>query len=175
MDRSAPRPLTAEVRRRVGLPPIDRRPYNWPLALFCTAIACAPLAIGRYWTACALVALVALGLLPALRRHDRRGAEAREDLYLFGTEVVGRVLDVEPGTRTPRDRVKPSGLVRVEFLVGVERVVASVFDSPLTRRGLDHGDDVVLVYDPSDPLRCLVIEKIAREARPRKPRPAPPP
>lgn len=163
------RPLTPEIRRTVGLPPLDRKGYNWSFALFVVCLACAPLLVGRYWVWSGLVVLVGLGVVPLVRHLERREAIRREDLYLQGAEVIGRVLDCEPGHRRKSDRQRPSGLVRVEFLVPSEgktpkRVQASVFGSPLSRRGLAPGDDVVIVYDPLTPEHCLVIEKIAREA-----------
>ena len=158
------RPLTPEVRRIVGLPTLDRRPYNWSFACFVVALAVAPLLVGRYWVWAGLVVLVGLGVVPLVRHLERREAVRREDLYLNGAEVVARVADCEPGARRKTDRKRPSGLVRVEFLVDGARVQASVFGSPLSRRGLSPGDDVVLVYDPKEPKRCLIVEKIAREA-----------
>ena len=157
-----PRPLTPEIRKRVGLPKVDRRPYNWSFAAFVVAVFCMPLAMGRWYWAAVLLAIVGLGVIPLLRHLERRGAILREEIYVHGREVVGRVVEVEPGTQTKRERERPSGLVHVEFFVDKQLVRATVHDSPLTRRGLQPGDDVVIVHAADQPTRCLVIERIAR-------------
>ena len=38
-----------------------------------------------------------------------------------------------------------------------------VMGSPLARRGLEPGDDVIVYYEANEPHRCLVIEKVKRK------------
>jgi hypothetical protein len=105
---------------------------------------------------------ISLGLLPAVRWFEKREIELRERVFTHGKEVVGRVLDVEPGGPDRNGKI-----VRLEFLVGTERIAASLFGCPLSRKGLEPGDDVVVYYAPEEPQRCLVIEKIARKVSPK--------
>jgi hypothetical protein len=162
-----PRPLTAETRKRVGLPVAKVTPYRFGyVALLCALIGIPMLMVGWVKATAALV-LVSLGVLPAVRWFERHELEKRERIYTHGKETVGRVLDVEPGGPDRNGKV-----VRLEFQIGTTRVVASVFGCPMTRKGLDAGDDVVVYYDASEPQHCLIVERILRKgaSKPRKPR-----
>ncbi len=157
-----PRALTPEVRKRVGIPALKPAPYRVGFVAMVVALAGGlMLLLGWYKTTFALV-VFALGVLPALRWWERREAALRDRVYTHGAEVVGRVLDVEPGGP---DRM--GKIVRLEFLVGERKISASVFGCPLARRGLEPGDDVVVYYDESEPMRCLIAEKIARTTSPK--------
>lgn len=157
-----PRELTAATRKKLGLPAAKIPPYRFAyIGLLCALIGVPMLMIGWFKATFALV-FVSLGLVPLVRWYEKREIELRDRVYTHGNEVVGRVLDVEPGGPDRNGKV-----VRVEFLVGEQRVAASVFGCPLTRKGLEPGDDVVLYYAAEEPQRCLIVERIPRKSSPR--------
>ena len=151
-----PRPITAEVRKRVGLPKSAAR-YPWARAIILTGVFGLPLALAGYGSITAILALVALIVLPAWRAIERRESTARERLYTHGGEAVARVVEIEPAGAGRRDHV-----VHVEYYVGNTRHDARIVAAPLARQGLRPGDDASIVFDPKDPTRCLLIRKIAR-------------
>ena len=153
-----PRALTAEVRTELDLPVVERIPYRWAFACLVVATACVPLVLASLWTLTLLAVAIGLVVIPAVRWFEHRDAAWREDVYRSGTEARGRVLDVEPAGARRRDHI-----VRVEFLAAGAMVRASVIGCPLARKGLAPGDDVVILYAPERPARCLVIGRSARE------------
>ena len=154
-----PRPLTAEVRKRVGLAAAKVTPYRFGyIALLVTLIGVPMLLVGWFKATLAL-AVISLGLAPAVRWFERHELEKRERIYTHGKETVGRVLDVEPGGPDRNGKI-----VRLEFQIGTTRVAASVFGCPMTRKGLEPGDDVVVYYAEEEPQHCLVVERIMRQS-----------
>jgi hypothetical protein len=151
-----PRPITAEVRKRVGLPKSATR-YPWARALILTGVFGLPLALAGWGSLTAILALVALIVLPAWRAVERRETTARERLYTHGDEAVARIVEIEPAGAGRRDHV-----VHVEYYVGNTRHDARIVAAPLARKGLRPGDDAAIVFDPKEPTRCLLILKIAR-------------
>jgi hypothetical protein len=154
---ATPRALTAEIRGQVGLPEVAFR-YRWGFALLVVAIACIPLVFASLWTASAGAILIGLVALPAIRWFEHRDAAWRDDVYRFGAETIGRVLDVEPAGKTRDDHI-----VRIEFRTDADVVQTSVVGCPLARRGLAPDDEVTVYYSPARPTRCLVIRKVTRE------------
>jgi hypothetical protein len=152
------RSLTPALRSELGLPDVATPPYKWAFASMVVGIAAVPLGLAHMWSACIGGALIGLVILPAVRWFEQREAHRREDVYRYGTEVTGRVLDVEPAGPGRTDHV-----VRVEFRAGDTIVRTSAVGSPLARRGLAPDDDVLVVYAPEQPARCLVVRKVARE------------
>jgi hypothetical protein len=154
-----PRTLTPAVRADLGLSAAPHPPYRWAFASLVVAIACVPLMLAKLWTAC--VGAVAFGLvvLPLVRWFENRDARRRDDVYRFGTETTGRVLDVEPAALPGRS----DHIVRIEFRAAADIVRASVIGCPLARRGLMPEDEVVVMYAPDRPTHCLVVRKVARE------------
>jgi hypothetical protein len=155
--------LTADVRERVGVPNVKARPYRWKWAMFVCAIAAGPMWLAGLYALLASLCAVALVLLPALSRLESREAGERERLYLTGREAVARVIEVEPPGERRRDHV-----VRFEFFTGDTadtRVRAAVVGAPIAQRGLKPGEDVVIVYDPLHPTRCLLVDRIGRDGR----------
>lgn len=160
-----PRPLTSEVRKRIGLPAAKVTPYRYGYVALLVALIGVPMLLIGWFKATLALVVVSLGILPAVRWYEKHEHESRERIYTHGKEVVGRVLDVEPGGADRNGKV-----VRLEFQVGTERIAASVFNCPMTRKGLDAGDDVVVYYDAAQPKHCLIVERIARKGsgKPRK-------
>src|SRR5260221_6726452 len=99
-----PRALTPDVRGQVGLPQVAFR-YRWGFAALVVAIACIPLLFASMWTASALAILIGLVALPSIRWFEHRDAAWRDDVYRFGAETTGRVLDVEPAGKTRDDHI----------------------------------------------------------------------
>jgi hypothetical protein len=165
-----PRELTAAIRKRLGLPVAKVPPYRFAFIGLCLALIGVPMLMLGWWKATFALVFVSLVLLPAVRWWEKREIDLRDRVYTHGVEVIGRVLDVEPGGPDRNGKI-----VRLEFQIGTQRIAASVFGCPLTRKGLDPGDDVVVYYAEEEPQRCLIVEKIARKvsAKPRKivPRP----
>ena len=159
---SEPRTLTIAIRKQVGLPPARVAPYRFGFAVLMVALVSVPMLLLTWYRASALMALIVLGLLPAIRWWERREIALRDRVYTHGNEVVARVTDVEPGGPDRGGKV-----VRVQFLAGERLVSASVLGSPLARRGLGPGDDVVLFHDEADPTRCLIVSRVLR-SKPRK-------
>jgi uncharacterized membrane protein YgcG len=153
------RALTPEVRKLTGLPRVSYKPYPWRIALLMAAIGVIPLVVMGKWMFVALFLTVVLGVVPSVRWLEHREQIARERLFLEGREVVARVIDVEPAGAGRRDHV-----VRVEYLVDEVRVQGVVFGAPLARRGLRPGENVLVVYDPQTPQRCIVVERVKAEA-----------
>jgi hypothetical protein len=153
------RALTPEVRKLTGLPRVSYKPYPWRIAFLMVAIGVIPLIVLGKWMFVALFLTVVLGVVPSVRWLEHREAIGRERLFLEGREVVARVIDVEPAGTGRRDHV-----VRVEYLVGDARVQGVVFGAPLARRGLRPGENVLVVYDPQTPQRCIVVERVKAEA-----------
>ncbi|GAC1352945.1 MAG: hypothetical protein NVS3B20_08820 [Polyangiales bacterium] len=152
-----PRALTKESRKRVGLPKVHARPYRWSFVALVVVIATTPMLLAAYYRTAVITVVVAFALVPLLQWWERREAQVRERLFLNGEEAVARVLEVEPGGAREHDRT-----VRLEFFADKARVSATVMGSPLARRGLRPGDDVVVVYDRIEPTRCLIVERILR-------------
>jgi hypothetical protein len=118
-----------------------------------------PVIVLGKWLILALFVAVVLGVIPSVRWLEHRDAISRERLYVEGEEVVARVVDVEPAGAGRRDHV-----VRVEFLAGEQLVRGVVFGAPLARRGLRPGENVLVVYDPRTPQRCIVVERVKLDA-----------
>jgi len=154
-----PRELTRAVRAELGLTEVTHAPYRWAFASLVVFTACVPMMLARLWKACWGAIVIGFVVLPLVRWFERRDAARREDVYRFGMETTGRVLDVEPSTGPGRS----DHIVRVEFRVDAAVVQASVIGCPLARRGLMPDDEVVVLYAPERPTRCLVVRKVARE------------
>lgn len=152
-----PRALTREVRAELGLPASSLSPYRWTFAAIVVLTATVPLLLAKLWAMCALIVLLGFFILPVVRWFENREAAWREEVYRLGIETGGRVLDVEPASPGRADHV-----VRVEFRAGEQVVGASVIGCPLARRGLMPEDEVVILYAPERPTRCLVVRKVAR-------------
>jgi hypothetical protein len=150
-----PRTLTEAARAELGLPKLAPVPYRWAFAALVVALTCVPLMLASLWTACVLAMAVGLVVLPAVRWFENRDAAWREEVYRFGSETRGRVLDVEPAGPGRSDHI-----VRVEFRLDAANVRASVLGCPLARRGLAPDDEVVILYAPERPTRCLVVRKV---------------
>lgn len=153
-----PRALTSEIRKRVGIPRVDATPYRWSFAALVVSCAVTPLLFAKMWRASLAIAAVGLLVVPAVRWYERREARRREQLFEDGSEAVARVSAVEPGSGKGSDRI-----IRVDFWAGDVHVETIVMGSPMARRGLEPGDDVTVYYDPNEPHRCLVIEKVKRK------------
>lgn len=153
----APRVLTARVRKRLGLPTAKVPPYRFGFVALLNGLVGVPvLMLGWFKTMFAL-AVVSLGVLPAVRWFEKREVALRDRVFTHGKEVIARVLDVEPGGPDRNGKV-----VRIEFDVHTTRITASVFGCPFARKGLEPGDDVVVYYAAEEPQRCLIVERIAR-------------
>jgi hypothetical protein len=155
----AGRPLTAAIRQELGLPAVTDAPYRWAFAALVVATVSVPLMLAGLWKACFAAAAIGLVILPLVRWFEHRDAKRREDVYRFGSETRGRVLDVEPSTGPNRS----DHIVRVEFVAGGNVIRASLIGCPLARRGLLPEDEVVILYAPERPERCLVARKVAHE------------
>lgn len=153
-----PRPLTNEVRKRVGIARVDATPYRWSFAALVVACAVSPLLFAKMWRASAAIAVVGLAVVPAVRWYEQRLARRREQIYEDGEEAIARVSAVEPGAGRGSDRI-----IRVDFWAGEAHIETNVMGSPLARKGLEPGDDVTVYYDKTEPHRCLVIEKVKRK------------
>jgi len=151
-----PREITPEVRKLVGLPKVRRRPFRARLAVISVSFGAA-LALWGYPRIALIVLLVALGFLPVIDWWEFRDAKRREAIYREGEEAIARIIEVEPGGRTRRDHI-----VRLEFFVGRTRVETRVIGAPLARRGIGPGDDVIVVYDQTQPTHCLIVERVSR-------------
>jgi hypothetical protein len=145
------RELSAEVRAKVGIPRPSHGPYRWTFAVFFVAIAAGPLALAGLFKLALLVTLGGLVVWPAIRWTEDREALARERTFKTGQDTIGRVMAVEPGDRGR------GHIVRVEFEAGSKTHVASVQGCPLARHGLMPGEDVAVRFDPTQPLRCLIL------------------
>lgn len=150
----APRTLSPELRAALNIPVVKHAPYRWAFACVIVATACLPLVLAAMWKFVALAIFTGLVVVPAVRWFEAREASWREHVYRTGVEVKGRVLDVEPAGAGRRDH-----LVRVQFVSTGGLVRASVLGCPLARRGLRPLDDVVVIYDPESPMRCLIVGK----------------
>ncbi len=157
-----PRVLTAKIRRELGLPPAVVAPYRFGFALLMVGLVSVPMLLLGWYRLSVVMALIVLGLLPAVRWWEKREAALRDRVYTHGREVIARVTDVEPGGPDRGGKI-----VRVQFLAGEEAVQASVLGAPLARRGLGPGDDVVLLHDEVDPTHCLILSRVAR-SKPRR-------
>jgi hypothetical protein len=151
------RALTPDVRRRLGLRSADERPYRWEFAALVVGLACAPLLFAGYRALPLGVAVVGLGLLPALRWLEARELRVRDRIYTDGHEAFGQVLAVEPGSDANKDRT-----IHLQFWAEGKKVEAKVVGCRLARQGLGPDDDVRVLFDPAEPKRCLVIEKVRR-------------
>jgi hypothetical protein len=154
-----PRVLTPAVRAELGISEVPRAPYRWAFASLVVGTACVPLMLASMWKSCVAAVAVGFVVLPLVRWFERRDAARREEVYLFGAETTGRVLDVEPSTGPGR----ADHIVRIEFRADGAMVQASIIGCPLARRGLLPDDEVVILYAPDRPTRCLVVRKAARE------------
>lgn len=151
-------PLTPELRKRLGLPLTPPARYPWPIALLLVALGLGPLLLAGYRPLAGALVLVGLGVLPAMRWMERREFSERERLYEQGQEGFAVVQEVEPAGAQRNDH-----LVRLEIFTQGRRISTMVSGSPLARKGLGPGDDVKVIFDPSDPRRCLLIERARRE------------
>jgi hypothetical protein len=147
------------LRAELGLADAAPRPYPWAFAALIVVTACVPLVFAKMWSA--TFGAVALGFvaLPLVRLYENREVSRREDVYRFGAEAKGRVLDVEPPTAPGRS----DHIVRLEFWANGSVVQASIIGCPLARRGLAPDDAVILLYAPDHPTRCLVLRKDSPE------------
>jgi hypothetical protein len=152
------RVLTAALRAELNLPIVKRAPYRWAFACIVVGTACLPLVLASMWKSALFAVFVGLVVVPGVRWFEAREATWREQVYRTGTEVKGRVLDIEPAGAGRRDH-----LVRVEFFAGGTMVRASVLGCPLAQNELRPLDDVAIVYDPNSPMRCLVVRKTETE------------
>jgi hypothetical protein len=152
-----PRELTPAVRAELGLAEGRRRPYPYAFAALVVVTASVPLLLASMWSATVAAMAIGLVLLPLVRYYENREVSRREDIYRFGSEAKGRVLDVEPATGPGR----ADHIVRLEFRAEGSLVQASVIGCPLARRGLAPDDAVVLLYAPDHPSHCLVLRKEA--------------
>jgi hypothetical protein len=152
-----PRSVTPAVRAALGLAERPSSPYPWAFATVMVGVACVPLGFASMWTACFAALAVGFIILPFFRWLEQRDRAWREHVYRFGTETPGRVLDVEPPGSERADH-----LVRVEFRAGSDLVRASILGCPLARRGLYPDEEVVILFDPDDPSRCLLVGKLVR-------------
>ncbi len=117
-----------------------------------------PLLLAKMWTTCFLVAALGLVVFPLFRWFENRDASWRDEVFRFGREGTGRVLDIEPAAPGRADHI-----VRVEFRAGDQVVRASVIGCPLAGRGLMPEDQVIVLYAPERPTRCLVVRKVVLE------------
>lgn len=164
-----PRALTAETRKKLGIPAAKVPPYRFAfMGLICALVGVPMLLLAWYKATFALV-FISMGLVPAVRWYEKREIELRDRVFTHGKEVVARVLDVEPGGPDRNGKV-----VRLEFQIDTTRIAASVFGCPFARKGLEPGDDVVVYYDEGEPRRCLIVERIARKSSPKARRRPPP-
>ena len=164
-----PRALTAETRKKLGMKAAKVPPYRFAFMGLMCALVGVPMLMLAWFKATFALVFIAMGLVPAIRWWEKREAELRDRVFTHGKEVVARVLDVEPGGPDRNGKV-----VRLEFLVGEQRIAASVFGCPFARKGLEPGDDVVVYYDEGEPHRCLIVERIARKVSPKARRRPPP-
>jgi len=155
----AGRTLTATTREELGLPAVSGAPYRWAFASLVVGTACVPLVLAGMWRTCLAAATIGLVVLPLVHWFEHRDAKRREDVYRFGLEALGRVLDVEPSTGPGRS----DHIVRIEFVAAGDVIHASIIGCPLARRGLLPEDQVVVLYAPDRPDRCLVVRKATRE------------
>jgi hypothetical protein len=153
-----PRTITSEVRKRVGIPRVDATPYRWSFAGLVVLFAAAPLLFAKMVRPSIFIAAFGLLVVPAVRWYERREARRREILYETGLEAVARVSAIEPGTARRADHI-----VRVDFWAGETHIQTIVMGSPLARRGLEPGEDVIVYYDEAEPHRCLVIDRVRRK------------
>lgn len=163
-----PRELTREIRKQIGLPLRAVQPYSWPKAWVFSLGFGVPLALAGYHVIAGALCLVALVFLPIWRRVEHKGATAGEDIYRFGVEAIGRVIDNEPAGNGRRDH-----LTRVEYLVGDVKVTARVVGAPLARKGLQPGQVVRVIHDRVATSRALIIERASDAHAERKAPPAP--
>ena len=152
-----PRALDASTRARLGIFDSSSVVYPWPSAVIATLVFGVPLVVAGRPALAAFVALAAVVVLPTVRAYERRALATAERIYRDGDEVVARVTFVEPPGPGRRDHA-----VGVEYFAGEGRVTARIVGSPLARRGLRPGDDVVAYVDPAAPTRVLLVGKIAR-------------
>jgi hypothetical protein len=153
-----PRTITSEVRKRVGIPRVDATRYRWSFAGLVVVFASAPLLFAKMVRPSIAIAAIGLLVVPAMRWYERREARRREVLYENGVEAVARVHAVEPGSARGTDRI-----IRVDFWAGETHIETIVMGSPLARKGLQPGDDVIVYYDELEPHRCLVIDRVRRK------------
>lgn len=153
----APRSLTPEVRKALGLPAGSRVGYRWSFAALSVAVVAIPMLLAGLVKTFALFAFVALVGFPFVRWLERRDVEQKERLYRDGAVGWATVLEVEPGGDGNKDRP-----VHLELWLGGQAVRATVRGSPLARRGLEPGADVRVIYAAEDPRRCLIVERGTR-------------
>jgi hypothetical protein len=158
-EEGEPRSLTPAIRAELGLSAATQPPYRWAFTSLIVATACVPLMLAALWTACIGAVVIGFVILPLVRWFEHRDVVRREDVFRFGKEATGRVLDVEPAAAPGHS----DHIVRVEFRAEGGLIRASVIGCPLARRGLMPDDEVVVLYAPDRPTRCLVVRKVARE------------
>jgi hypothetical protein len=140
------------------LPKRELAPYRWAFASVVVGTACIPLVLASLWTLAIAAVVIGLIILPAARWFEHREALWREHVYRNGVETTAHVIDVEPAGARRRDHI-----VRVEFFAHGAVFRASVVGSPLARKGLAPGDDVVVIYAASSPERCLIVSRAPTE------------
>lgn len=158
MSRGAKRELTREARKKLGLTAAAERPYRWSFALLVVGLACAPLLFAGYLLLPLGVAVVGLVVIPGVRRLDARELRLRDRIYTHGDEAFGQILAVEPGSDNNKDRT-----IHLRFWASGTTIEAKVTGCRLARQGLRPDDDVKVLFDPDEPKRCLVVEKVKRE------------
>jgi hypothetical protein len=157
--------LTAAIRKQIGLPAAKVPPYRFAFTALMVGLVGVPMLMLGWYKSFGALAFMSLVALPLVRFWEKREIALRDRVYTHGREVVARVLDVEPGGPDRGGKI-----IRVQFMVQVptpKLVEASVFGCPLARKGLEPGDDVVVIHDPAQPLHALVIERVAR-SKPKK-------
>lgn len=145
------RKLTPAIRRELGIPEADARPYRWGFAVLVVALVAVPLLLAKMAWAAGVVAAAALVGVPLVRRIEQGELRLRERAFEEGDEARGVVLRVEPGGDGGRDRP-----VHVELEDGRKLVVRG---SPLARRGLGPGDSVLLFVQGSQAVLVARIDK----------------
>jgi hypothetical protein len=152
-----PRAVTPAIRAELGLAMRAPSPYPWAFAAVVVGVACVPLGLASMWTACACAVAVGFLILPFFRWIEQRDGAWREEVYRYGIETNGRVLDVEPPGSARADH-----LVRIEFRAGTDVIRTAILGCPLVSRGLGPDEEIVILFAADCPTRCLVIGKLFR-------------
>ncbi len=173
LERAAPKPpkpreLTAEMRKKVGLPAKAMAAFPWATALIAVGTFGVPIALAGYWKLSTFIAVAVLIGWPIWRRVEHANERAGEHTFRFGAEAVARVIDVEPAGPGQRNH-----LTVVEFMVGETRVTAKVVGAPLARKGLRPGEDVIVIHDRDVPTKAVVVDRVERTGAKRRKGPAP--
>jgi hypothetical protein len=152
-----PRPVTPAIRAELGLALRPPSPYPWAFAAVVVGVACIPLGLASMWKACSSAIGIGFVILPFFRWFEQRDGAWREEVYRYGIETNGRVLDVEPPGSGRADH-----LVRIEFRAGTDVIRTSILGCPLARRGLGPDEEIVVLFAADCPTRCLIVGKLVR-------------